>query len=68
MVGIFFLTFTYHYVLWIYFGLSAAFYCAVRGTDPTFQVSLTGRDLRRIAYADIGLVIAITVYTRVNGY
>ena len=68
MVGIFFLSFTYHYVLWIYFGLSAAFYCAVRGTDPTFKVSLDGRDIRRIALADIGFVVAITVYTRMNGY
>lgn len=68
MVGIFFLSFTYHYVLWIYFGLSAAFYGAVRGTDPTFQVTLDRRDLLRIALADAGLILAIFVYTKKSGY
>jgi len=41
-VGIFFLSFTYHYVLWIYLGLSGAFYGAVRKHDPSFRVRLNG--------------------------
>jgi hypothetical protein len=68
MVGIFFLSFTYHYVLWIYFGLSAAYYCAIRGTDPTFKVSLGWRDLGRILLADVALVIAIFAYTKNAGF
>jgi hypothetical protein len=68
MVGIFFLSFTYHYVLWIYFGLSAAFYCAVRGVDPNFKVTLNGRDFWRIALADVGLMLAIFAITKNAGY
>ncbi|MCC6557020.1 MAG: O-antigen ligase family protein [Polyangiaceae bacterium] len=68
MIGIFFLSFTYHYVLWIYFGLSAAFYCAVRGTDPGFEVRIEGKDFKRIALLDLAIVLAIFAITKKGGH
>jgi hypothetical protein len=66
-VGVFFLSFTYHYVLWIYFGLSAAFYFAVRGADPTFRVTFEKKDLVRIALIDAGIAGAIFGFVKYKG-
>ncbi|WP_437678035.1 O-antigen ligase family protein [Sorangium sp. So ce131] len=68
MVGIFFLSFTYHYVLWIYFGLAGALYSAIRGVDPNFSVRLEKRDVLRLVGVDVGLVLALTLYTKAKGY
>ena len=63
-VGIFFLSFTYHYVLWIYVGLSGALYSAVRNHDPTFRVRLGRRDALLIATANVAIVVFVFAYTR----
>ncbi|WP_437327676.1 O-antigen ligase family protein [Sorangium sp. So ce381] len=68
MVGIFFLSFTYHYVLWIYFGLAGSFYCAVKSVDPSFSIKFEKRDVYRLILANVGLVIALTLYTKSKGY
>ncbi|HSN99380.1 MAG TPA: O-antigen ligase family protein [Candidatus Nanopelagicales bacterium] len=67
IVGIFFLSFTYHYVLWIYFGLSSAFYFAIRGADPTFSVKLEKKDIFRVVAVEIGIVVAIFGYVKQKG-
>jgi hypothetical protein len=64
-VGIFFLSFTYHYVLWIYMGLSGALYLAARRHDPEFRVRVGVRDLLLVAVADLALVVGMYVLTRV---
>jgi hypothetical protein len=66
LVGIFFLSFCYHQVLWIYIGLSAAFYCAMKRHDPGFEVRYGWRDFLLVVAADIGLIALIFVYTRVK--
>ncbi len=45
LVGAFFLSFTYHFVLWIYVGLAGAFYSAVRRHQPSWRVTFGGREL-----------------------
>jgi O-antigen ligase len=50
-VGIFFLSFAYHYVLWIYVGLSGALYMSVRTHLPSFRI--------RFGWGDAGLVAAL---------
>lgn len=67
MVGIFFLSFTYHYVLWIYFGLSSAFYFAVRGADPTFSIKMEKKDITRVIMIEIGIAVAIFGYVKQKG-
>ena len=63
-VGIFFLSFTFHYVLWIYLGLSGALYSAIRRHDPTFRVRLSGLDLGIITAACAAMVVLVFFYTR----
>src|SRR5262249_45159211 len=50
-IGIFFLTWTDHYVVWIHFGLAGALYSVAKAKDPRFEVKLTRRD--------VGIVVAI---------
>ena len=63
-VGIFFLSFTYHYVLWIYLGLSGALYSAVRRHVPSFRVRLTGVDLSLIAAINVTIIALVFFYAR----
>ena len=63
-VGIFFLSFAYHYVLWIYMGLSGALYSAVHRHDPTFRVRLSGRDLGLVTSAAAAIIVFVFAYTR----
>jgi O-antigen ligase len=63
-VGIFFLSFTYHYVLWIYLGMSGAFYGAVRRHDPTFSVRLKGADFALILLINVAIIVFVFFYTR----
>jgi hypothetical protein len=53
-IGIFFLSWTYHYVLWIHFGLVAALYSVVKRLYPGFEVKLTFKELR---YVMVGCVL-----------
>jgi O-antigen ligase len=63
-VGIFFLSFTYHYVLWIYVGLAGALYSAIRQHDPTFRVRLSWLELGGITTTCALIVVAVFLYTR----
>jgi O-antigen ligase len=63
-VGIFFLSFAYHYVLWIYLGLSGALYAAVRRHAPAFDVKFGLWDLLLVGVADLGIIVAVYGYTR----
>jgi O-antigen ligase len=62
-VGIFFLSFSYHYVLWIYLGLSGALYSAVRSHAPWFRVRLRALDLLAIGLIDTLVIVLVFVYT-----
>lgn len=63
-VGIFFLSFAYHNVLWIYVGLSGALYGAVKRHDAEFSVSFRLRDLWLVLAANLGIILAAWLYTR----
>jgi hypothetical protein len=64
VVGIFFLSFAYHYVLWIYIGLAGALYSAVRTHDPTFRVRFGLKDLALVVAANVGIVATVYLYTK----
>lgn len=66
IVGAFFLSFTYHFVLWIHVAMVGAFYVCVRNHDPRFEVSLNVRDLAAVATIDLALLSAIFMYTRLK--
>lgn len=64
LVGVFFLSFCYHAVLWVYVGLSGALYAALRRHDPGFEVRLETRDLLRVLAIDVALIVGIFLYAR----
>lgn len=67
LIGIFFLSFCYHPLLFIYFGLSGALYGAVKQTSPTYKLSIVPKEVGMLALADGALLILIFIYTRLKG-
>ena len=63
-VGIFFLSFAYHYVLWIYLGLSGALFSAIRRHAPDFAVRYGMRDALGVIAANGVIIAVVYVYTR----
>jgi hypothetical protein len=63
-VGMFFLSFAYHYVLWIYLGLSGALYSAIRTHDPGFRVRFRWTEMALVATAACSVIVLIHFYTR----
>lgn len=64
-VGIFFLSFAYHYVLWIYMGLSGALYSATKAHDPDFEVRFGVRDFVYVLAGSLALIVLVFLYTRI---
>lgn len=67
LVGIFFLSFCYHAMLFIYFGLSGALYLAAKRGSPSFEVKLRPFEAGCVAAFDAALLAALFVYTRIKG-
>ncbi len=65
MVGIFFLSFNYHFILWIYLGICGALYSAVKRHLPRWKVPFGWKDLLLIAVGNAAHIAALFVYTRV---
>jgi|GEM_PF-414588 hypothetical protein len=66
LVGIFFLSFSYHVVLWVYWGLCGAFYTAVKKHDPDFKVRFGLIDLGLLATLTVGISVGLFVFTRLR--
>src|SRR5262249_14307281 len=63
-VGIFFLSFSYHVVLFIYLGLAGAFYQACRRHDPGFVVRYSLFEMGALIAGNILIIGMIFVYSR----
>lgn len=68
LVGIFFLSWTYHYVLWIYFGIAGGFYSMIRTTDRHFQVTLSKLEMGGLAVFCVGFIVVLRMYLRLKGF
>ncbi len=66
LVGIFFLSFSYHVVLFVYLGLAGAFYNACRRHDPEFEVRYSLLDAGFVMAADVMVTGAIFVMSRLK--
>jgi hypothetical protein len=63
-VGIFFLSFAYHYVLWVYIGLAGALYSSMKTHDPNFRVRFGAGDVLLVAAANLAILGTIYLYTK----
>jgi O-antigen ligase len=66
-IGVFFLSWTYHFVLWIHFGLAGALYTVVRAKYPNFYIRLSGKELGLLFVAWIFILIAFTIHIKRKG-
>jgi O-antigen ligase len=66
LVGIFFLSFCYHQVLWIYLGLCGAYYSALRTHDPGWTVEIKFADIAIVIGIDLIMIALLFVYTRLK--
>ena len=62
-VGMFFLSLTYHYVVWIFFGLAGAFASAVRAHERRFEVPVGWRDLVLVLAGVSFVLTGVFLYT-----
>jgi hypothetical protein len=67
LVGIFFLSFCYKNMLFIFFGLSGALFAAVRRSSPGFTVQVKGSEIMKVCAGDLVLLAFIFVYSRIKG-
>jgi O-antigen ligase len=67
LVGIFFLSFCYKAVLFVYFGLSGALFGAARCECPAFEVAVSFKEIARVAVADVLVLAFVLVYSRLKG-
>ena len=63
-VGVFFLSFNYHYILWLFVGLTGAFYMAVKGHLPVWKVPFGWKDVAAVTIGTVSLIFVIYMYTR----
>jgi len=68
VAGTFFLSLTYHPVIWLFFGLTGAYALAIRSHDPAWKLSLGRRDLGAVVGIAAVLIVGLQVYTRVKGF
>ncbi len=67
MVGVLFLSLSYHPILWLYFGLCAGFWHAVKSHDPSFDVRMGMFDYLAILAADVTFLFLLAAYLRLKG-
>lgn len=66
VIGIFFLSFAYHFVLWIVLGIIGAFYGATKAHVATFAIELRRNDYFAITALTVAIVSVLIVYTRLK--
>jgi O-antigen ligase len=67
LVGIFFLSFCYKQMLFIYFGLSGALFGVARQASPAFNVSVSKKEIAWLLVIDIVILLFVFVYSRIKG-
>ncbi len=66
MVGIAFLSFAYHALLWIYIGLVGALYGVAKQQNPAFEVKLVRKEVGWVAGADAVILVFLFVFSRLR--
>ena len=66
-LGIFFLSWTYHYVLWIHWGMCGALYCCMKRRFPDYEYKLTWKEARLILPGYIAFLFVWARYIKSKG-
>ncbi len=66
-MGIFFLSWCYHYVLWIHFGMIGALYTCTKRLYPAFEIHTTWKDARNVLLTYVAGIIFWTYYIKSKG-
>jgi O-antigen ligase len=66
-VGVFFLSFAYHMVLWLVIGLSGAFHNVLRRADKKYRLRWTMTDYVAIGGGAFGILVLIYLAVRIVG-
>jgi O-antigen ligase len=67
LIGIFFLSFCYHAMLFVYFGMAGALFGVAKQSSPYFDVKVSPKELGLLAAFDAVLMAVLFVYTRIKG-
>ena len=62
-LGIFFLSFTYKQLMFVWFGLAGAMYRIVKQSEPSFEVEIGWKDVLGVISGCLGILALIYVYT-----
>jgi O-antigen ligase len=65
-LGIFFLSFTYKQLLFVFLGMAGGLYGAMKNHDPRFTVRVGPKDLFGLVFGGAALLGFIFLYTRLN--
>jgi hypothetical protein len=66
-VGISFLSWTYHSVLWIHFGLCGALYACAKRRFPAYDVRLSAREMAGVFFGYLGYLMVWAQYIKWKG-
>lgn len=66
LIGAFFLSFSYHYVLWTHVALCGSLYRVIRTRDAEFRLRFGLWDVLAIGVITIALVVGLYGFTRLN--
>lgn len=64
VVGSFFLSFSFHAILWIYIGFSGALAGCLKHVLPEWKVKMSPKEMGLIVFANIALLVGIFGYTK----
>jgi hypothetical protein len=66
-VGIYFLSWTYHYVLWIHLGMVGSLYSCVKRLYPDYKCELPWKEARNVFWGYIAWLVVWTIYIKFKG-
>ncbi|MCP4447432.1 MAG: hypothetical protein GY811_19135 [Myxococcales bacterium] len=67
LAGSLFLSFAYHYILWIFMGLCGGLFIAVRKHDPEFEVRISFIDAAVVLIFNVVMFFLLTLFLRFKG-
>lgn len=66
LVGIFFLSFSYHHVLYLFMGLAGALGLAASRTMPEFDLRISAREMLALGAGCVAFLVLMFIYTRLK--